>query len=249
MDRGTEALKSHVNDCQMMQMRQTRLGCFQELLGCEARTEFKIFNGETQVATALEDATCCCRFFCSPNHPFTMEVKELNTDAEMITIDRPFRCNFSPCKCCCYQEATVSSGGQELGSMKENCYFCVPMFTVKTAGGNALYKIHPPTCCGGCCVNCCAEGNPCGKGCCKVGFHVFPADQAKTDGDAPFVGRILKKPKSMAVEVFTDSDVFDVTFPEGASAQEKGILMGTAIFINANFFEGADDTAGDALVS
>lgn len=51
------------------------------------------------------------------------------------------------------------------------------------------------TCCGGCCVNCCAEGNPCcGKGCCKVPFHLFPFDQGNTNS-AEEVGKILKKPK------------------------------------------------------
>jgi hypothetical protein len=75
MDRGTDALKSHVSDAQMLTMRQTRRGCFQEILGCEAKTEFKVFNGETQIGHALEDASCCCRLFCSPIHPFTMEVK------------------------------------------------------------------------------------------------------------------------------------------------------------------------------
>jgi Scramblase len=162
----------------------------------------------------------------------------LNTEAEMITIDRPFRCAFSGCKCCCYQEASVTSGGQDLGSMTEDCFFCVPSFKVKSPNGTPIYKIHPPTCCAGCCVNCCTEGNPCcGRGCCKVPFHIFPASQEKTDGDAPFIGKIVKAPKSLGVEIFTEADAFDITFPEGSTAQEKGLLMGSAIFINVNFFE------------
>jgi hypothetical protein len=34
---------------------------------------------------------------------------------------------------------------------------------------------------------------------------------------------------------------FDLTFPEGASANEKALLMGSAMFFNSNFFEGAND--------
>jgi hypothetical protein len=75
MDRGSDALKSHVNDTQTMSIRQTRKGWLQEILGCEARTEFKLFVGENQIASALEDASCLCRLLCSPIHPFTMEVK------------------------------------------------------------------------------------------------------------------------------------------------------------------------------
>jgi hypothetical protein len=88
------------------------------------------------------------------------------------------------------------------------------------------------------CFLSCAEGNPCGKGCCKVSYRIFPHDQAKTDGDAPYLGSILKKPKSFGVEIFTDADAFEVTFPEDASADQKGMLIGTSILFNAVFFEG-----------
>jgi hypothetical protein len=145
------------------------------------------------------------------------------SQAEIVTVDRPFRCASGSCKCCCYQEATFSSGGAELGRAKEvsistpelfasvlenhltmphsslflqTCWFCVPSLKVFDHTGNQLYLVHPPTCCGGCCVNCCAEGNPCGKGCCKESFRIFPADAGNTNGDAPYLGMIMKKPKS-----------------------------------------------------
>lgn len=124
-----------------------------------------------------------------------------------------------------------------MGSVKEQFYCCVPRFKAYDADGKELYKMHPPTCCGGICINCCAEGNPCGAGCCKVSFRVYLASQKKTDGDAPYLGSILKKPKSAAVEIFTDACAFDVTFPEGASVDEKALLVGSTIFFNANFFE------------
>ena len=78
MERGSKALKSHVSDTKTLTFRQTRRGWCQEILGCEARTEFKVFSGETHVAHAMEDANCCCRYFCSPIHPFTMAVKVRN---------------------------------------------------------------------------------------------------------------------------------------------------------------------------
>lgn len=245
MDRGTDAMKAHFQDVKEMEIRQTRKGWCQELLGCEARTEFKWFKGDEQFAHSLEDASCCCRFWCAPHHPFEMTVKELNTDAEILTVERPCRCALGSCKCCCYQYAEVKSGGAEVGSIKEECWFCVPSFTMFDGNKKELYVLHQPTCCGGCCVNCCAEGNPCTKkGCCKVSFRVYPYDQkGKTGGDAPYLGTILKKPKSAATEIFTDADAFDVTFPDNASNSEKALLAGTAVFINANFFEGDDSPA------
>lgn len=142
------------------------------------------------------------------------------------------------CKCCCFQEMTVTSGGELLGTLKEDYTYCVPSFRTYDYSGEAIYRIHPPTCCGGCCVNCCTEGNPCGAGCCKLPFRIYPASQEVTDGDAPFIGKILKKPKSMMTEVFTEANAFDVTFPEDANTTDKGVIMAASIFINANFFEG-----------
>uniref|UniRef100_A0A7R9WW98 Phospholipid scramblase n=1 Tax=Craspedostauros australis TaxID=1486917 RepID=A0A7R9WW98_9STRA len=238
-DRGSNALKTHMAGCQKLDIRQTRRGWCQELLGCEALTEFKYFMGNDQVFHSIEEASCCCRFCCSPVHPYKMTVKELNTDAELVTIDRPMSCMPCGCKCCCYQVASFTSDGTTLGSIKEDYWYCVPSFKIFDSNGEPMYKLHQPTCCGGVCVNCCAEGNPCGKGCCKASFRVYPADQQQTNGDAPFVGSILRKPKSVATELFTDAQAFEVDFPENSSADQKGILMGTTIFINTNFFEAA----------
>lgn len=75
MDRGTDALKSHVSSTQQMTIRQTRKGWIQECLGCEAQTEFKYFVGDNQVAHSLEDSDFCMRCCCMGCHPFKMEVK------------------------------------------------------------------------------------------------------------------------------------------------------------------------------
>ena len=116
----------------------------------------------------------------------------------------------------------------------------VPSFKIFDHEGRHVYTVHQPTCCAGCCVNCCAEGNPCGKGCCKVSFRIYDPSLGSTDGDAPYKGMILKKPKSLATELFTDAQAFDVTFPSDAAVAEKGLLIGTSIFINSVFFEGGD---------
>jgi hypothetical protein len=221
-------------------VRQTKRGWFQEILGCQAKSEFRYFIADNQVAQSLEDADCCCRICCAPIHPFKMRVQELSTDAELLAVDRPLRCCQMACKCCCFQEISVASGGAALGTVMETSYCCIPTFKVFDPAGEELYLIHPPTCCGGMCMNCCTEGNPCGKGCCKVPFWIFNAGQANTGGDAAHIGKILKKPKSLLVEVFTDANAFTIDFPEQASADEKALLVGTSIFFNAMFFEGGE---------
>jgi hypothetical protein len=245
MDRGTDALKAHLgSDCTMLDIRQSRRGWLQELLCCEARTEFKFFKGpEQQIAVAMEDGNCFCRVCCSSIHPFTMPVTELNTNAELLTVDRPCACSVGAGKCCCYQSIAVSSGGVALGGVKETCYYCVPSFKVMDDQEREIYIVHPPTCCGGCCINCCTEGNPCcGRGCCKMPFWVFPASAVgQTNGkagEAAKVGKILKKPKSLMTELFTEANAFEVTFPTDATSEQKALLAGTSIFLNALFFEG-----------
>lgn len=132
-----------------------------------------------------------------------------------------------------------------MGYIKEDYWYCVPHFTLSNGKGEPIYKMHQPTCCCGCCVNPCTEGNPCcGRGCCKVPFHIYSYDQEKTDGDAPYVGKILKKPKSAAVEVFTEADAFEVDFPSDATTDQKALLVGTSIFLNAVFFEDSQDGGG-----
>lgn len=48
----------------------------------------------------------------------------------------------------------------------------------------------------------------------------------------------------MAVELFTDSEAFDVVFPEDATNVQKALIAGSAILINANFFESETEDSG-----
>merc|ERR1712151_1090004 len=104
--------------------------------------------------------------------------------------------------------------------------------------GEVLYKMHQPTCLGGVCVNCFTEGNPCGKGCCKMPFWLFDAKQEKTGGNAEHLGKILKMPKSIKTEIFTSANAFLVEFPENAGVTEKATLVGASVYLNSIFFEG-----------
>lgn len=239
MERGTDAMKAHLaSSTSRMEIRQTRRGWFQECLGCEAKNEFKYYIDGNQMAYSLEDSSFLGRCCCTACYHWTAQVKELNTNAELVTVDRPCTCPVGSCKCCCYQRATFSSGGNELGMIKETCYCCVPSFKLYDSSLTHVYTIHPPTCCAGMCPNCCAEGCPCTpRGCCKVPFWIFSPDQTKTNGDAPHLGKILKKPKSMMTEILTEANAFDVEFPPEATASQKAMLVGTSLFFNSIFFE------------
>jgi Scramblase len=169
-----------------------------------------------------------------------MSVRELNTDLELFTIERPCALQTGPLKCCCYQKASIFSSGTLLGTIEEQMYCCIPSFLVRDEIKRKMYKIHPPTCCFGCCMNCCTgDADGLSGCCCKVPFWIFPARQKYTDGrNAQHVGTIVKQMKSTLTDVFTESDAFEVVFPEYATTEQKALLSGSAIFFNAIFFEG-----------
>jgi len=62
--------------------------------------------------------------------------------------------------------------------------------------------------------------------------------------EAKEVGKILKKPKSMMLEILSDADAFECTFPTDATPAQKATIVGAAIFINAVHFEGDDGEGG-----
>lgn len=66
---------------------------------------------------------------------------------------------------------------------------------------------------------------------------MYPADQQDTNGNAPYIGRMAKIPKENFCDVYNETSYVEVDFPEGASSQQKGLLLGSYLLINALFFE------------
>jgi hypothetical protein len=143
---------------------------------------------------------------------------------------RPLRCKAAPCKCCCYQQVTASARGAAIGSTTETCFYCVPTFAVKNAGGDTQYLLHQPTCCKGLCCNPCAEGL---CNCCRIPFYLY-----KPDADVPgsHVGKIVKLMATTG-QAFTDADTFVAEFPVDADAETRTTLVGATFLINQIFFE------------
>jgi hypothetical protein len=53
-------------------------------------------------------------------------------------------------------------------------------------------------------------------------------------------GRIVKKWSGLAKEALTDADVFGVTFPAGANAATKALLLGAVFLIDFVHFENSN---------
>jgi len=242
MLRGVDHLTPYNN----LFVKQTRRGCIQEMCGCEAKNEFQIATVENKnqnIMYALEDASFMCRLCCKAQRTSKMTVT-LGAQAggeHIMDYDRPFRFMPAACKCCCYQEMTYAdANGQEFGSTVEGFYYCVPQFHILDENKKGAYTMQMPTCCGGVCIDLCAEG--CCN--CRIPFYLYNHKNATRgeelqSSDKP--AQITKVWGGMATEMFTDADKFEVLFPDGATPKQKASLLGTVFFLNMNFFEAQKD--------
>jgi len=239
-----------LRDMPELLIKQTRKGCVQECLGCEATNEFKIYqnmdqakaNPEGMLMYSLEESSFCCRFCCTNNRSFTQTVWLGNKEAKqevVLEMDRPFACPMQPC-CCCnsppfMQTMNMTEGGTSIGSAEIPCFLCIPAIMVKDAAGTTNYKVQMPSCCGGMCVDCMAEG--CCN--CKIPFYIYEPGTDAVNGTQ--IGKIIKLWRGLGTELFTDAASFQVEFPKDADPAAKARLIGTTMFINIQFFEKQDE--------
>lgn len=226
-----------------MFVKQTRKGCMQELMGCEATNEFKMFPTKEDAKAkseesfySLEESDCCMRFLCANGRAFTQTIwngtKENRGDVVM-KMSKECSLAAQPCCCCCMPLITFTDGaGAKIGTSDVPTFFCfLPQIKVRDSSGTEEYMVQMPSCCGGMCVDCMAEG--CCN--CKVPFYIFPPGKPGTRGNE--VGKIVKLWRGMGTEAFSDAASFNVEFPEGSGEMSKARLLGTTIFINMLFFE------------
>eukprot|EP00605_Chrysophyceae_sp_TOSAG23-4_P002111 GSChrysophyteH1.ASY1.ANO1.2337.1 assembled CDS len=217
-------------------VKQTRRGCFQELLGCEATSEFNIATPDDEnlnILYALEDSSFCIRLLCPQIHPWRFNVSVNKSSDPFLHVDRPLRCINAPLKCCCFQEVTaLSPAGSELGSVKEDTCFCVPTFSVISSEGLVTHRISMSSCVGGMCINCC-------DGCqtCSVPFYIHPVNKDGSTDRKVTDGHIIKKWSGAVSEIMTDADNFELKFPSEADENLKASLLGAVFMINQLFFE------------
>ena len=123
MDRGTETLKSKMAGVETMEIHHDRRGWLQECLCCITKSDFFYYSGGKKIAESKEEFSFCCRCMCAPHHSFDMTVKAPGSDSELIELSRPYRCCLLNCKCCCFQEATIFSGEDDLGEVRESWWW------------------------------------------------------------------------------------------------------------------------------
>lgn len=127
-------------------VKQTMRGCFQECLGCDAKSEFKISPFSTDQITgfrvseqamavpdilyAIEESSCLCRVCNAAGRNFTMQLSEGGEPGgeKVVLYDKPLTCPAffvvqtensqmdCPCCCCLPNLTPMSPQGQPLDS-------------------------------------------------------------------------------------------------------------------------------------
>ena len=224
-------------------VKQTRRGCMQELMGCEAKNEFLISaqpNPNQVLMYSLEESSCFMRTCCKNNRAMKQTVwvgqnesaMDLPNNLPVVMGKKGLTCGAQPQQCCFNPYLDLFSGQDEpMGKVTVPFFWCVPSYKVFNEENVQEYDIHMPICFG-CCVNCFAQG--CCN--CKIPFYIYRPDQTDR-GKGQEIGNIIKQWRGFGTEMFTDADTFTIDFPKDANSDQKARLLGMTFLLNMMEFE------------
>ena len=234
---------SILSEHQSLLVQQKTKGWFQEMLGCEAPSAFNITtqqDKQTVLMYAMEESSCLIRHLLGGMHAWSLTLWQgaHSTGSPVAMYHRPCRILPMGCKCCCYQEIQHKDvNGVPIGATTEDCWYCVPRFSITDAHGQLEYILSRPTCWHGTCVDWCAEGI------CtfRVPFYLFAPGVQQVKGNEN--GKVVKVWTGLTKELFTDADNLEVDFPKESNENARVRIMGSSFLINQLYFEGKGQDA------
>ncbi|XP_070539456.1 phospholipid scramblase 1-like [Ptychodera flava] len=191
---------------------------FSEMLcGCERKNEYRLCNSMgQQIYHAQEDTGFWNRQCCGRMRPFAMHLRD-NSEREVLTIKRPYRCEGCCCFCCLMEIQVYTADGVLLGGVNQTWSLIFPRFDIRNAEDETILKMDGPCCH----CRCCSD----------INFDVKSLDKSTT------VGRVTKQWAGMVTEAFTDADNFGITFPMDLDVKMKAVMIGAMFLIDFMFFE------------
>uniref|UniRef100_A0A8C9DFV5 Phospholipid scramblase n=1 Tax=Prolemur simus TaxID=1328070 RepID=A0A8C9DFV5_PROSS len=165
---------------------------------------------------AVEESICFNRTFCSTLRSCTLRITD-NSGREVITVNRPLRCN--SCWCPCYlQELEIQAPpGTIVGYVAQKWDPFLPKFTIQNANKEDILKIVGP------CATCGCFGD--------VDFEV------KTINEKLTIGKISKYWSGFVNDVFTNADNFGIHVPADLDVTVKAAMIGACFLFDFMFFE------------
>nr|XP_051674658.1 phospholipid scramblase family member 5 isoform X3 [Oryctolagus cuniculus] len=187
------------------------------ILGTETSNKYEIKNSFGQrIYFAVEESICFNRTFCSTLRSCTLRITD-NSGREVITVNRPLRCN--SCWCPCYlQELEIEAPpGTIVGYVAQKWDPFLPKFTIQNANKEDILRIVGP------CTTCGCFGD--------VDFEV------KTINEKLTIGKISKYWSGFVNNVFTNADNFGIHVPADLDVRVKAAMIGACFLFDFMFFE------------
>ncbi|CAN0522892.1 unnamed protein product [Rangifer tarandus platyrhynchus] len=187
------------------------------ILGTETANKYEIKNSLGQrIYFAVEESICFNRTFCSTLRSCILKITD-NSGQEVITVNRPLRCN--SCWCPCYlQELEIQAPpGSIVGYVAQKWDPFLPKFTIQNANKEDILKIVGP------CATCGCFGD--------VDFEV------KTINEKLTIGKISKYWSGFVNDVFTNADNFGIHVPADLDVTVKAAMIGACFLFDFMFFE------------
>ncbi|XP_017080381.1 phospholipid scramblase 1-like [Drosophila eugracilis] len=189
---------------------------FEAITGFETNNRYSIQNALGQkVFYAVEETDCCTRN-CCPERPFHIRIFEKYFEEEVIHLHRPLGCS-STCFPCCLHSIEISAPpGNVIGRIQEEWSICRPCFRILNQSGDVVLRIKGQVC----------FCHICGS----IDFNIINLTGEK-------VGKISKQWSGLGRELYTDADIFRITFPMDMDVNLKAVLLGATFLIDFMFFE------------
>ncbi|XP_035967687.1 phospholipid scramblase family member 5 isoform X1 [Halichoerus grypus] len=187
------------------------------ILGTETSNKYEIKNSLGQrIYFAVEESICFNRTFCSTLRSCTLKITD-NSGREVITVNRPLRCN--SCWFPCYlQELEIEAPpGTIVGYVAQKWDPFLPKFTIQNANKEDILKVDGP------CATCGCFGD--------VDFEV------KTVNEKLTIGKISKYWSGFVNDVFTNADNFGIHVPADLDVTVKAAMIGACFLFDFMFFE------------
>ncbi|XP_014400091.1 PREDICTED: phospholipid scramblase family member 5 [Myotis brandtii] len=182
------------------------------ILGTETVNKYEIKNSLGQrIYFAVEESVCFNRTFCSTLRSCTLRITD-NSGQEVITVNRPLRCD--SCWCPCYlQELEIQAPpGTVVGYVAQKWDPFLPKFTIQNANKEDILKIVGP------CATCGCFGD--------VDFEV------KTINENLTIGKISKYWSGFVNNVFTNADNFGIHVPADLDVRVKAAMIGACFLFH-----------------
>ncbi|KAL2804486.1 phospholipid scramblase 2 isoform 2, partial [Daubentonia madagascariensis] len=116
------------------------------LFNFESNNIYEIKNRFGQrIYFAAEDTNFCNRNCCGPSRPFTLHILD-DAGREVITLERPLRCNCCCCPCCLQEIEIQAPPGVPVGYVTQIWHPYLPKFTIQNEKREDVLKITGPCC-------------------------------------------------------------------------------------------------------